>query len=98
MSLRTDVLMRAGKLSLLSLSVGLTLTGGCGGSRAPADRLSPGADAAIRMTAQPMTLPGRRISALLDFDSPDDLTFVVSDPAGVVTSDARLARSGRRSL
>jgi len=51
------------------------------------------------MTAQPVaSLPGRRVSALLDFDSPDDLAFVTSEPAGVLHADARLARSGRKSL
>jgi hypothetical protein len=58
--------------------------------------LSPRSDAAVRMTAQPLaSLPGRRVSALLDFDSPDDLTFVTSEPANVIRADARLARSGR---
>src|SRR5688500_17764844 len=104
MSLRTEVLMRevlmrAGKLSLSAIALAIALSGGCGsGAQPPPDPLAPGAHSTVRMTAQPMTLPGRRISALLDFDSPDDLTFVVSEPGAVLTSDARLARSGRRSL
>jgi hypothetical protein len=74
---------------------------GCGRDGGVADPLSPHprGDAAVRMTAQPVaSLPGRRISALLDFDSPDDLMFVTSEPGGVLRADSRLARSGRRSL
>jgi hypothetical protein len=99
MSQRTDVLMRAGLCSLLSTLLALAASG-CGRVGGPsADPLAPRADAAVRMNAQPVaSLPGRRVSALLDFDSPDDLTFVTSDPAGAIRNDARLARSGRRSL
>jgi hypothetical protein len=73
---------------------------GCGrGGGATPNALSPRADAAVRMTAQPVaSLPGRRISALLDFDSPDDLAFVTSERAGVLRVESRLARSGRHSL
>lgn len=72
---------------------------GCrGAGQPPASRLAA-ADAANRLNAYSTPpLPGRRISALLDFDSPDDLTFVTSEPAGVLANDAQLARSGRRSL
>src|SRR5687768_14072113 len=100
MSLRTDVLMRAGVLLVLPLLVtAAATTAGCGRTPASAERLTPRADAAVRMTAQPVaTFPGRRVSALLDFDSPDDLTFIATDPAGVAANDTRIARSGRRSL
>ncbi|MEA2710450.1 MAG: hypothetical protein QOF78_3051 [Phycisphaerales bacterium] len=97
MSQRTEVLMRAGVLCLLSFA--LATISGCGRMPAPADRLTPGRDSAVRMSAQALaSLPARRVSALLDFDSPEDLTFITSEPAGVVVNDARLARSGRRSL
>src|SRR3954462_13616185 len=77
---------------------------GCGHSGPAADPLSPRSDAAVRMTAQPVaalpgqpvaSLPGGRVSALLDFDSPDALTFVTSEPANAIRADLRVARSGR---
>ena len=84
---------------LLPLAVVAASMSGCSRTAATSNPLSPGTDAAIRMTAQPpASLPGRRVSVLLDFDSPDDLTFVTSDPAGAIKADGRLARSGRRSL
>src|SRR5687767_10554345 len=99
----TDVLMRAGQVALSSslflVIVAMSVNGGCGRRGPAADPLSPRADSAVRMTAQPLaSLPGRRVSALLDFDSPDDMTFVTSEPPGVIKSDSRLARSGRQSL
>ena len=84
---------------LLLLIAGASSIGGCGHNGPAATPIAPRADAAVRMTAQPAaSLPGRRISALLDFDSLEDLTFVTSDPPGVLKNDPRLARSGRRSL
>lgn len=94
--------MRGGSarsLLLFALAVGVSViaVGGCRGTQPRPDPLSP-SDRTVRLNAHPAApLPGRRISALLDFDSPDDLTFVTAEPPGV-SADARLARSGRRSL
>jgi hypothetical protein len=98
MMLSQRQLLSSSLLLLLLIVLAIRMSG-CGHSSPAANPLEPRADAAVRMTAQPVaSLPGRRISALLDFDSPDDMTFVTSDPPGVLKSDARLARSGRRSL
>ena len=70
-------------LLLPALALAVVSVSGCGRGGGGGGPAAHRADAAVRMTAQPVaSLPGRRISALLDFDSPDDLTFVTSDPAG----------------
>jgi hypothetical protein len=81
------------------MSLALILGGGgaCARIRAEANPLAPGGT--VRMTAQPVAaMPGRRVSALLDFDSPEDITFITSDPAGAAAYDGRVKRSGRASL
>ena len=81
----------------LSLAALLGGPAACARMRPEADRLSPGGT--VRMTAQPVAaMPGRRVSSLLDFDSPEDITFIAFDPAGAVVNDVRMKRSGRASL
>ena len=100
MVLCMDRLVRAGGVVGLSLALAASALCGCGSARGRGERdAAAGRAIAIRMTAQPMSsLPARRVSALLDFDSPDDITFVTSNPPGTLAIDDRLARSGRASL
>ena len=44
------------------------------------------------------SVPARRISTLLDFESPDDLTFITALPANSIAQNSRFAREGSHSL
>jgi hypothetical protein len=69
------------------------LAAGC----SPAPKTAP--PAAVKMAAQPMPiLPGRRVSTLLNFDSPPDVTFIAAEPDQSIAADSSVARSGSTSL
>jgi len=66
-----------------------------------AGRAEPAIAQPAKMTAQPApTPPGRRVSNLLDFEAPQDLAFITTEPvtAAAGTIDSSMARSGSRSL
>jgi hypothetical protein len=83
----------------------LVLAAACGGAwgcsrTRDATPLRPVSPDAVRLTAQSVTptMPGRRVSTLLDFDTPDDVTFTAADHGGSVAADSSVLRSGKGSL
>ena len=67
---------------------------------AAAGAASASPPALAKMTSQPAAVPlGRRVSSLLDFESPQDLPFVQTTPASAAPSiDDTFARGGQRCL
>jgi hypothetical protein len=85
-----------GMCAAASLLSALALLGGCGAEPYASSEAQP---ATAKMTAQPAPVPpGRRVSTLLDFESGNDLTFVVTHPEGAALIDTAIARSGSRCL
>src|SRR5437867_11274846 len=86
---------RANPVCSFAISAAVCLSG-CAVEPYVAPNATP---ATAKMTAQAAQVPlGRRVSTLLDFESPTDLTFVSTEPQATTAIDAAAARGGRHCL
>ena len=86
---------KGGGLVRAALAV-VALLGGCARHHATPDAAAPAVTLASSRSVY--AVPARRISNLLNFETPLDMQFVVGDPASSIAIDAGASREGSHSL